>query len=80
MKKIINITILLFLIATFSLSSCKKNYGNLNSPTVDDFLSDATKDQLNNLVSGTESAMRNNLFVPGRYRRHWQGNVPLFRS
>lgn len=39
--------------------SCKKDYGNLNSPTVEDFLKNASKDQLNNLVSGTESGMRN---------------------
>ena len=42
-------------------SACKKDYGNLNSPTVQQFSSNATQSQLNNLVSGTESAMRNNL-------------------
>ncbi len=45
----------------FSFSSCKKDYGNLNNPTVEDFLNNATKSQLNNLVSGTESALRNSL-------------------
>jgi starch-binding outer membrane protein, SusD/RagB family len=49
------------LLIVLSMASCKKEYGNLNSPTVEDFLNNATKDQLNNLVSGTESAMRNNL-------------------
>ena len=61
MKKCININVLLFILIAFSFSSCKKDYGNLNSPTVEDFLENASKDQLNNLVSGTESAMRNSL-------------------
>lgn len=60
MKKYIAI-ILFFVIAAGLFSSCKKDYGNLNSPTVEAFLGNATKDQLNNLVSGTESGMRNNL-------------------
>ena len=46
---------------TFSFLSCKKDYGNLNNPTVNDFLNNASKSQLNNLVSGTESALRNSL-------------------
>lgn len=33
----------------------------MNSPTEQDFLNNPTKDQLNNLVSGTESAMRINV-------------------
>ncbi|ULQ54249.1 RagB/SusD family nutrient uptake outer membrane protein [Flavihumibacter fluvii] len=61
MKKIINIHLIALLLVALTISSCKKEYGNLNSPTVEDFLENATKDQLNNLVSGTESAMRNNL-------------------
>ncbi len=40
-------------------SSCKKDYGNLNNATVEDFLTNASKAELNNLVSGTESGMRN---------------------
>lgn len=60
MKKMINLNIL-FIVLVVSFYSCKKDYGNLNSPTVEDFLKDASKDQLNNLVSGTESAMRINL-------------------
>lgn len=42
-------------------SGCKKDYGNLNSPTEEDFLKNPTKDQLNNLVTGIESAMRINV-------------------
>src|SRR5436190_10673230 len=61
MKKIININTLLLLMLVFSFLSCKKDYGNLNSPTAEDFVKNASKDQLNNLVSGTESAMRINL-------------------
>ena len=61
MKKYITINALLLILLAFSFSSCKKDYGNLNNPTVDDFLNNASKSQLNNLVSGTESAMRNSL-------------------
>ncbi|MBZ5855924.1 RagB/SusD family nutrient uptake outer membrane protein [Flavihumibacter profundi] len=61
MKKLININFLFLLILAVSFASCKKEYGNLNSPTVEDYLDNASIDQLNNLVSGTESAMRNNL-------------------
>lgn len=61
MKKSININLLFFIVAVFCFSSCKKDYGNLSSPVVDDFLSNANSSQLNNLVSGTESTMRNSL-------------------
>jgi hypothetical protein len=61
MQKYIKTNILLFILIAFSFSSCKKDYGNLNNPTVEDFLNNASKSQLNNLVSGTESAMRNGL-------------------
>lgn len=61
MKRLININILLAIMVTISFSSCKKDYGNLNGPTVEEFLNNASKDQLNNLVSATESAMRINL-------------------
>jgi starch-binding outer membrane protein, SusD/RagB family len=61
MKKMIYINMLLFFLLGLSSVSCRKDFGNLNSPTVEVFLANATKDQLNNLVSGTESAMRNNL-------------------
>ena len=52
---------LLFLLLASVVSGCKKDFGNLNSPTEEDFLKNPTKDQLNNLVTGTESAMRNNI-------------------
>ena len=52
---------LLLLLITAVASGCKKDFGNLNSPTEEDFLKNPTKDQLNNLVTGIESAMRNNI-------------------
>lgn len=61
MKKIIIKAIFLFFTAGFLLTACKKNIGNLNNPTIEDFLANASKAQLNNLVSGTESGMRNNI-------------------
>ncbi len=42
-------------------ASCKKDYGDLNNATVEDFTANATAGELNNLVSGTESGTRNNL-------------------
>lgn len=59
MKK--NIILYIFLLSGAScfFYSCKKDYGNLNSPTIEAFLNKASKDELNNLVSGTESGMRN---------------------
>jgi hypothetical protein len=83
MKKVI-INSLLLLLLTGAIS-CEKDYGNLNNPTVEDFLSNATKDQLNNLVSGTESSMRNNLAlylddvgVIGREMYRFSGADPRF--
>jgi hypothetical protein len=54
-------TVLYLLLALTFLSSCKKDYGNLNNATVEDFLKNASVSDLNNLVSGTESGMRNSL-------------------
>jgi hypothetical protein len=59
MKKIINFYIPILLMVAISLPSCKKDYGNLNSPTLEDY-SNATKDQLDNLVTGSLSGMRLN--------------------
>lgn len=61
MKQLINRYTLTMLVVVASLASCKKEYGNLNSPTVEDYLINASRDQLNGLVTGTLSAMRNNL-------------------
>ncbi len=60
MKKII-INSLLFISAGTLFISCQKDYGNLNSPTVESFLSNASASDLNNLVTGSESGMRTNM-------------------
>lgn len=60
MKRILNFPIVLLLLITASITSCKKEYGNLNSPTVEDYLKNASKDQLNGLVVGSLAGMRNN--------------------
>ncbi len=59
MKKIF-INSLFFISAGTLFISCQKDYGNLNSPTVESFLSDASASDLNNLVTGSESGMRTN--------------------
>jgi len=60
MKRIINRYTLLMLLLVASFMSCKKEYGNLNSPTIEDYFINASISQLNGLVSGTLSGMRNN--------------------
>ncbi|HNP23540.1 MAG TPA: RagB/SusD family nutrient uptake outer membrane protein [Panacibacter sp.] len=60
MKRIVNFPIVLLLLIAVSITSCKKEYGNLNSPTVEDYLKNASKDQLNSLVVGSLAGMRNN--------------------
>lgn len=58
MKKLINHHILILLLLTAVFSSCKKEYGNLNSPTVEEYLKNASEGQLNGLVIGSLSGMR----------------------
>ena len=53
--------LLLIALPLFILQACKKEIGNLNSPTTDEFLENASKAELNNLVTGIESGMRTNL-------------------
>lgn len=67
------------------LFSCKKDYGNLNSPTVEDFLNNASASELNNLVSGTESGMRNalsfyidDIAIIGREGYRFSGSEPRY--
>jgi hypothetical protein len=60
MKKII-VNSLLIITASILFISCQKDYGNLNSPTVESFLSNSSASDLNNLVTGSESGMRNNM-------------------
>jgi starch-binding outer membrane protein, SusD/RagB family len=60
MKKII-INSLLFIAAGTMFTACQKDYGNLNSPTVQSFTANASVSDLNNLVTGSESGMRTNM-------------------
>jgi hypothetical protein len=60
MKKII-INSLLLISASIVFLSCQKDYGDLNSPTVESFLSNSSASDLNNLVTGSESGMRTNM-------------------
>jgi hypothetical protein len=49
-----NITKITLMLSILVVSySCKKDYGNLNGPTIEAFLGNATESELNNLVSGT---------------------------
>jgi starch-binding outer membrane protein, SusD/RagB family len=59
MKKII-LNSLLIIGAGMLFVACQKDYGNLNSPTVESFLSNASASDLNNLVTGSESGIRTN--------------------
>jgi starch-binding outer membrane protein, SusD/RagB family len=66
-------------------SSCKKDYGDLNSATVESFTANASASELNNLVSGTESGMRNNLAlylddigIIGREMYHFSASEPRY--
>lgn len=59
MKRIIH-NIITFLLLAVILFSCKKEYGSLNGPSVEDYIKNATPAQLNSLVTGSLSGMRNN--------------------
>ena len=65
MKTTIKIYSILFLVIILFSTACKKDYGDLNNTTVQSLLNNATQSELNNLVSGTESGMRNvlNLYL-----------------
>lgn len=85
MKRLLKYNIALLLLAAVTISSCKKEYGNLNNPTIEDYLKNASKDQLNGLVIGTLSGMRNNegtyldvVGVLGREMYRFSGADPRF--
>ena len=61
MKKQFIVTIYCLLAVMAFLASCKKEIGSLNGSTIEDLSANATKFQLNNVVIGTESGMRNSL-------------------
>src|SRR5436305_10442424 len=87
MQKNITINIALLFSMILFFTSCKKDYGNLNNATVEDFLKNASKSELNNLVSGTEAGMRNviNLYLDdvgtiGREGYHFATSEPRYVS
>jgi uncharacterized protein YaiE (UPF0345 family) len=83
MKKNIVYSLIIFVIAVSQ--GCKKDYGDLNSATVESFLNNATGAELNNLVSGTESGMRNSMDfylddvgIIGREGYHFSTSEPRY--
>jgi starch-binding outer membrane protein, SusD/RagB family len=85
MKNNIAIYTVLLLSAGLFFSSCKKDYGDLNHATVESFTSNASVSELNNLVSGTESGLRNNLAlyldvvgIIGREMYHFSTSEPRY--
>lgn len=84
-KFIYNIYCLLVLAAL--LPSCKKEIGSLNGSTVEELLDNANKFQLNNVVTGTESGMRNaidfyldDLGMIGREMYRFAGSEPRYTT
>lgn len=85
MQKNIKIYSILFLAVSLSFTGCKKDYGNLNNATVEDLTKNASQSELNNLVSGTESGMRNQLSfylddvsIIGRETYRMSGSEPRY--
>ena len=63
MKQHKNIYTTIMVVVAIFLSSCAKDFGNLNNPTAQQFLANASKSELNNLVSGTEAGLRNSMDI-----------------
>lgn len=61
MQRNIKINILLLSFTLLLFTACKKDYGDLNGSTIENVTKNASQSQLNNLVSGTGSGMRNSL-------------------
>lgn len=85
MKKITIIHIATYTLLSSLFFSCKKDYGNLNGPTVEAYQNNATIAELNNLVSGTESGMRNSIAfylddvgIIGREIYHFSNSEPRY--
>ena len=77
-------SILLLAVMLF-FTACKKDYGNLNNATVEDLTKNASQSELNNLVTGTESGMRNSLnfylddvSIIGRETYRFSGSEPRY--
>jgi hypothetical protein len=80
-----NIAIFILFGLSIGFSSCKKDYGDLNGATVESFTANASASELNNLVSGTESGLRNNLAlylddigIIGREMYHFSASEPRY--
>lgn len=87
MNKIVNSYITCLLVLTGLLPSCKKEFTSLNGSTIEDLTGNATKFQLNNVVTGTESGMRNATDfyldaagVIGREMYRFAGSEPRYTS
>lgn len=85
MKNNIKIYSVLFLAITLLFTACKKDYGDLNNATIEDLTKNASQSELNNLVSGTESGMRNALnfylddvSIIGRETYRFSGSEPRY--
>jgi len=85
MKKYISIQSILFLAVVLLFAACKKDYGDLNNATIEDLSKNASQSELNNLVTGTESGMRNALnfylddvSVIGRETYRMSGSEPRY--
>jgi hypothetical protein len=85
MKKNIKIYSTLFLAGILLSNACKKDYGDLNNATVESLSINASQSELNNLVSGTESGMRNSLnfylddvSIIGREVYRFSGSEPRY--
>ena len=85
MKRNIKTYSILFSAITLLFTACKKDYGDLNDPTIEALSANATQNQLNDLVSGTESGMRNALnfylddvSIIGREYYRFSGSEPRY--
>ncbi|NSL87297.1 RagB/SusD family nutrient uptake outer membrane protein [Chitinophaga sp. Mgbs1] len=62
MKTLFYLNLLLLMLSlAVGLNSCQRNFGDLNNPTVEKYLENASQQQLNNLVNGTASGARNSI-------------------
>jgi starch-binding outer membrane protein, SusD/RagB family len=85
MRKNIHLSASLLVCLVTLFGACKKDYGDLNNATVDVFIANATEGELNNLVSGTESGLRNNVAlylddvgIIGREMYHFSPSEPRY--
>jgi hypothetical protein len=87
MKKQFIVHIYCLLAGMVLLISCKKEIGSLNGSTIEDLLANASKPQLNNVVTGTESGMRNlmdfyldDVGMIGREMYRFAGSEPRYTT